>query len=122
MYDITTIYVLVKFVTRPYDGKKLFLDLCLSCLSVGESSRGIADRLAILHEDSSKSSFRGVTLDCYFFINNIVLENWGFSQVLLNCVEGNTVLLYSHCHSASLSSSLRSGSVISPRCGIKFDQ
>ena len=93
VYDVTIIYVLVKFVTRPYDGKKLFLDLCLSCLSVGESSRGIADRLAILHEDSSKSSFRGVTLDCYFFINNIVLENWGFSQVLLNCVEGYTVLL-----------------------------
>ena len=31
VYDVTTIYVLVKFVTRPYDGKKPFLDLCISC-------------------------------------------------------------------------------------------
>ena len=29
VYNITTIYVLVKFVTRPYDGKKLFLVLYL---------------------------------------------------------------------------------------------
>lgn len=38
VYDVSAIYVLVKLMTRPYDGEKFFLNLGLSGLNACECS------------------------------------------------------------------------------------
>ena len=87
VYDVSAIYVLVKLMTRPYHGEKFFLNLGVSGLNARECSWGITHRLTFLHEDSSETCFRCVTLNSNFFVYVVVFEYWIFSQILLHSIK-----------------------------------
>ena len=58
VYDVPAICVLVKLVTKPYDGKKLFLDLGVSGFSVCQRSLGVTHWLTFLHEGELPDLFQ----------------------------------------------------------------